>query len=288
MVVNMKEKTLRGKLRIGIFLVFIFLTQVYSGIKISPVQVLVVSPTRSAAIKVHNPSETEEREMWVEVKYGYQTVDEKGGPHVVLLPADSGGERSAAQWLRPYPQRFVLQPSGVQIVRVVAAPPSDLPDGEYWARVVISSKPTAPLRFKQKNQPTGVRSGFIMIEKADIPFHYRKGKLTTGLVIRNVTTTPGKDSMRVAVDLERTGNTSYWGTLTCRLKDHAGKIVSVFKKNLVVYKNETYLCFLKTVNVTSGEYTFEVNFNNTEGGETIRQYGAESESVNYSKSITLQ
>ncbi|MBI1803690.1 MAG: hypothetical protein HY033_12785 [Ignavibacteriae bacterium] len=288
MVAGLSKRRWTRSIWSGLFVVVCSLTTATSGVKVSPVQLLVVAPSRSAALRVHNPSDKEEREMWMEVKYGYQTTDEKGAPHVVIVPADSGGAKSAARWIRAYPERFVLQPNATQIVRVVASAPPDLPDGEYWARIVVSSKPLGARRIKDAGASPLPRGGFITIEKADLPFHYRKGKLTSGLVLRNVNTTPGKDSMRVAVDLQRIGNTSYWGTLTCRLRDHSGNVVSVYKKNLVVYQDETYVYSLRTANVPAGEYTFELNFSNKEGSDMVRQYAAESEAVNYSTKINLQ
>jgi hypothetical protein len=274
------------RLQIVAFLLICLSTHLLGQIRVSPVILMVTAPNRTVAVNVQNPSATNEREMWVEFKYGYEKYNDKGERRVIIAPSDSGVERSAVRWLRAYPQRFVLPPAGSQVIRIMAAPPPGLPDGEYLARVFISSQPVGPIRRSKQAQGTGVNSAFRLVQSADVPYHYRRGHINTGLIIRDVNTTSMKDSVRIAIDLQRNGNASYWGTLTCQLKGQYGKIVSIYKKNFVMYLDGTYVCFLKTRDVAPGTYTLDIDFASDTGG-SIREYAVKTDQVNYSKSISF-
>jgi len=257
---------------------------VFGGLKIYPPKMLIKAPFRSSTITVMNNSPDREEEIWVEFKYGYQTIGENG-KYRILYPSTDENNNSAAQWLRAYPQRFILPANGVQVVRIIAAPPANLSDGEYWARVVIAGTKVKPNVQLQKS-PTAIRSNLEMVEKTDVPLHYRKGRLATGLVIRGVNTEIKNDSLKVSVDLSRIGNSSYWGNVSCRLKNNAGKIVSNIKDGVAIYGAIAFPLNLKIGNVPTGTYNLELNFV-TEGSNLPLDYLVKTDPIIYSATVEI-
>src|SRR5204862_7437145 len=47
---------------------------------------------------------------------------------------------SAAAWVQAFPRRLTIAPLERQTVRLLVTPPAGLPDGEYWARLIISAR----------------------------------------------------------------------------------------------------------------------------------------------------
>jgi hypothetical protein len=255
------------------------------GIKATPTMVLIQSPSRTGSITVQNSTVDQDQEIWIDFEYGYQVPGEDGKFQIINPTSDSGGVRSASEWLRAYPQRFTIPPGGLQVVRIVTAPPPNLLDGEYVARIQINSKLSKP-RTGSKNLTGRISVGFEIIEKSDLPFHYRRGILSTGLIVRDVKTTNIKDTLQVAVDLTRSGNTSYWGTAACRLKDKDGKVVGIIKKGVVVYSDGIYLFKLNIAKVTNGAYTLDLDMK-SELTSAKKEYVVRAEPVHYSTSVNL-
>ena len=69
-------------------------------------------------------------------------VNDKGDvvyPKVFGTPGTS--PRSAANWIQFVPEKFVLQPNGVQKMRAIVTPPATASDGGYYASLFVVSQP---------------------------------------------------------------------------------------------------------------------------------------------------
>ena len=106
---------------------------------------------------------------------------------VFLEPDPPAGEPSCADWVRALPRRVILQPGQRQTVRLLAQPPAGLPDGEYWSRVVISSKslPRDGDTVEVEGHE-GVRVGLTLSTRTIISLNYRKGPVSTGLDVESL------------------------------------------------------------------------------------------------------
>lgn len=256
-----------------------------AGVRVSPTYLIIASPSRSGAFNVTNVSDRDQ-EVWVEFQFGYQSINEKGDLYVVSAAADSGSDRSAARWLRAYPSRFLLPQNTTQTIRLLVSPPAGVADGEYWARAIISSKVSRPKVSATGTAPKELKGTIEIVEHADLPLHYRTGRTHTGLTIRGVNTSTKKDTLKVSVDLLRTGNTSFWGTATCRIKDNNGKTLSTIKKGVTIYRDEVVPLFLGLGSIGAGTYTLEVNF--TSEGRGIKSDDLlKIDPVRYSTTISL-
>jgi hypothetical protein len=196
--------------------------------------------------------------VWIEFKYSYPVSYDTGS--VVYTSADTSAEDepSAARWLRAIPQRFFLPPQGSQVVRVLGLPPEGTRNGEYWAQVVISSKE------RRSVTPAGVeptmRIGVDLVTRVIVPFHFRRGPVTSGILVRDVVTSVNKSFLRVRLELERSGNASFWGRVNCRLIDAEGKVAQKKEFRIAVYNTMTYVGEIDITGIRAGEYTLELRF----------------------------
>lgn len=178
------------------------------AIYVAPTTIFVDERTRSAQITVGNSGDRPE-EASVELKFGFPDADSSGTPFVRLLD-DPGPEfPSAADWIRPFPQRIRLEPGTEQTVRLLARPPDSLPDGEYWTRMIVSGRGAA-VDVTANTGP--VRAGVSLEIKLVTTVIYRKGRVSTGLDIRSLTAEADGDSLAVWAGLARRGNAMWQGT----------------------------------------------------------------------------
>jgi hypothetical protein len=237
-----------------LFFMIAFSECVVAAISVTPKFIFLDPSRRSVAVMVTN-SGTEEDEMWVEAKFGYVVSDDTGGVHIIYDSTDAD-QNSAASWVRAYPARFVLAPDETQIVRLVVSPPAGMKEGEYWARINISSKPRKPaISMKGTNYTTGM----VLVTQAGLAFHYRLGKLNTGVVVNDFKIMTVDSLVHVTMKLTRTGNASFWGARIIRLVNESGKVVFTMTKELVVYKSMLVHDKLSRRNIPPGNYKVEID-----------------------------
>jgi hypothetical protein len=135
--------------------------------------------------------------------------------------------------LQAFPKRITLRAQERQTVRLLARPPEGLPDGEYWTRLIVAAKGGALAAAKADSAPVSVA---LSIEvRTMVAALYRKGPVTTGVVMRAPSVTVQDSTVRVRVRFAREGNAAYLGTVKVVLTDAAGKVVASLDRRLAVY-----------------------------------------------------
>jgi len=244
-----------GRLFVGMFVWTCFSTSVFfAAVSVTPKLLFLDNTRRSTPLQIMNP-ESEEQEVFLEVKFGYITSDDTGRT-IVVMDSVTTDPYSAASWIQIYPKRFVFGPGETQTVRLTTTPPPGIKDGEYWARILISSKPRKPTITTKTQQASN--SGLIIISQIGLPFHFRNGNLATGVEINNLSAVSAGGDLNVSFTLKRTGNASYWGSRTIRIYDHSGKQLFTSLKNAVVYNSFTVLEHFSLQNLAPGTYRVEV------------------------------
>jgi len=141
---------------------------------------------------------------------------------------------SAAGWLEAFPERMVLQPKERQTVRLLARPPAGLPDGEYWARLVVAVKGGA-VPVTGVDSASGISVGLNLEVRTVLPLQYRKGAVATSVRASGLSAGLEHDSLAVRLRLERQGTAAYIGTVRGALADSAGRTVARFSSPVAVY-----------------------------------------------------
>ncbi len=244
-------------LRYSIFIATIILTFTLSlegGVNISKSVIFMDSKIKSVPITLTNPS-NEEIEVWIEFKFGYITSNEDRKTTIVYDTLPPPDPNSAVEWVRAYPQRFKIGPFKSQVVRITASPPANLPDGEYWSRIIISQIPSKDLQKKPKKT-----SGMEIIQKIGVPYHYRHKNVSTGIEVTNLAMTSIAGNIVMSIDMVRLGNSSFWGTIIINIIDNNRKRIGTFNKDIVVYRNYNGKFLFDRKNIPAGSYTVEANF----------------------------
>lgn len=197
------------------------------SVDVAPMAVVLTPDGRSGALTLHNRGR-DGVEVTVRAIYGYATTDAAGQSTWREVTAPAPDAPTAAPWLRFSP-RFRLKPGEQRALRLVGSPPAELPAGEYWARLVVTTRRDTPVSLAalgdsagQAALPAGVTVGLHLQIETQHAVFYRKGAVRTGLrlgamqaaVVQAGRSRPGApDTLAVALRAERTGNAAFEGTV---------------------------------------------------------------------------
>lgn len=223
---------------------------VIKAIYVNPTAVFIDHTTGHGQVTLGNSSEVPE-EVSVELKFGFLDTDAAGTPFVRLLEDPGPQFPSAATWIRPFPRRVRLMPGEQQVVRLLATPPADLPDGEYWARLIVTSR-GAPLPLSMGD--TAVSVGVNLEIRLVTSLIYRKGRVTTGVGVSEFTASIEGDSLVVWAKLTREGNGVYLGRASLEVIDTTATAVRTWSTPLAVYYPIKRRFAVPLQSLESGEY----------------------------------
>jgi hypothetical protein len=188
---------------------------VIHAVYVSPTAVFMTDANRNAQVTLGNSSDVPE-EVRIELKFGFLDTDSAGTPFIRIIE-DPGPEfPSATDWLGVFPQRTRLEPGEKRVVRLFARPPADLPDGEYWARLIVTSR-RAPSPVSPGD--TLARAGVSLEIRLVTAVTFRKGQVSTSLTLRDLSAAAEADSLILRVGMDRGGNAAYLGTMRVELVD---------------------------------------------------------------------
>ena len=228
----------------------------FAQVKVTPVYIFLNSPARSQECVIRNPG-ADTIEVWIDFRFGYPQMDDTGKVYMVYGDSSLQNPESAALWCKAYPQRFVLTPQAVQVVRLLVAPPPGITDGEYFARVIATEKKS------RRITPIGegkVGMKFNLFSGADVPIHYRKGKVATSLRITDPRIEVNDNTLKILIDLNREGNASFWGKVKMRVIDKLGKVFLTDERKLAVYNTLHFVTSLDVTKLLKGNYYLELVF----------------------------
>ena len=231
------------------------------AVLVSPLAIFVDAQRRTTEVTLANPTATPE-EVTIDVRYGYATTDSLTELPVTPTFAPesvSATSPSAARFLRVFPRRVVLQPGQTQVVRVFASPPPSLPDGEYWARFLATSKQVA-----DTGKSVGEQVGITFAIVTSIPVWFRKGLVKTTIAIDSLSARATRDTLDARVVLSRGGNASWLGTATFELLGADGRAVREWPLMTSVYPAHLRRRFRWALEgLPAGTYTLQLSLRAT-------------------------
>jgi len=125
---------------LSVFLVFVSFTAADAQVVVAPTVVFLSDQSPFGTFLVMNRSDVPQ-EIGISFKFGYPVFDSLGGVSMVYDDTLMAHEHSCLDWLKGFPQKFVLNPGQEQVVRLLGMGPANAADGEYWTRLVTSSTP---------------------------------------------------------------------------------------------------------------------------------------------------
>ncbi len=224
---------------------------------IAPHAVVIDHRVRSTAIELYNPG-TEPAEVVIETLFGYPITDSTGTFDLYIPEGGDTSAVSAAGWIQAFPRQLRLAPLQRQTVRLLGRPPVTLPDGEYWARLVVTARggsiPVAGIA-----DTSNLRVGLTLEVRTLLPIQYRKGNVTTGVSVGSITNQIEGDSLAFRPILRRTGSGAFLGTLRAALVDSVGDVVSTTSAPLAVYYDLVPRVTLPIAGIPPGRYRLQID-----------------------------
>jgi len=264
-------------------LIILFSTiSIGGGVTILPKQIFFDETQKMVPLTVRNENDIEV-EISVRLVYSYITTNDTGKIDIIV-DSSSTEITSAASWIRPYPLRFILGGLESQTVRLVASPPPDIPNGEYWARIMVR---VIPRRIITDTSLSKIRGGLVMAQEVGVPIYYRKGKVSTGLETSNFVVQKINNEIVFSINLTRVGNAAFNGTRILRLRDQEGKIIASSSTSLVVFNNYVLKDRLKIKDVPPGKYTAELEIN-SKRKDTLSKFLIPAAPLQFSTNIEIQ
>jgi hypothetical protein len=224
------------------------------AVLVAPHAVFIDARTRTGLVYLINTG-TSAEEITVETRFGYPDTDSAGGIFVRMIDEPPAEAPSAAGWIRPFPRRVVVQPGERQVIRLLAQPPAGLPEGEYWTRLVVTSRGA---QVAVQGSDSVVRAGISLIVSTIISVTYRNGQVQTGIRLDEFRADDGGDSLVAWVGLTRQGNAAYLGTTWIRLRDAAGRVVREWETPTAVYYSLHRRFAFPLDSVPPGAYTAQL------------------------------
>lgn len=194
---------------------------VADAVLVAPHALFLGDRARSGQIYLVNQGNAPE-EVIIALRFGYPETDSAGQMRIRLMDEPEPGMPSAAAWLRAFPRRVRVEAGQRQAVRLQASPPADLPDGEYWSRLIVTSQAEAPTA---RGGDSAVRAGITFALRTITSVTYRKGAVRTGVRLDSLSTRGYADSLETWIGLAREGNAAFLGSLRFELRDSTDRVV---------------------------------------------------------------
>lgn len=217
----------------SIFIIVLILSYsliIDASLLVRPTFIFINSPEKSSSITVKNTSD-KLLEVNIDFKFGYFTTNPDGN---VYLETDETVDQKNTQllkYIKVFPQNFSLSPEETRTIRLYIDMPSNIEQGEYWARMYLTPK------YLEKLETKKGKSAIEIVTIVDIPVNYRVGRVFTGILLENVSEIKELDGkVTFNATFKKSGNAAYWGNINVKLLDKLGKIKGSFKKNISVYK----------------------------------------------------
>ena len=249
--------TRRSKLRTGILTLLLQLVwpALAASIGVAPHAVFMSDRERTAEVTLFNSTSAAE-EVELAFQYGFPVADSTGKMVIALYADPDPDDPSAAGWLRAFPRRVRVEPGQRQIIRVQASPPDDLPPGEFWSRMIITSRPASP-------RGVPLDSGFsatVNIQlRTIISVNYRNGDVSTDVSLDSLWVEAVPDTLRAWVGLDRGGNAAYLGSAVLTLESADGSVVRRSGPYQVAVYRPLHRWFaLPVEGLAPGDYTLRV------------------------------
>ncbi len=226
------------------------LPAVIEAVWVAPTAVFMDERTKSTTVTVGNSGDSPE-DATVDLQFGFLDADSAGTPYIRFVD-DPGPEfPSAAAWIRAFPLRMHLEPHTRQVVRLLARPPADLPDGEYWTRLIVTGR-GSPMHAATTD--SAVQAAVSVQIRLVASVTYRKGPVTTGVSIRGIHVEAEGDSLTVWARLGREGNAAYLGTADVEVVDGRDKVDRKYSAGLAVFYPMTRRLSFPLDSLEQGDY----------------------------------
>ena len=193
--------------------------------------------------------------MAITFRFGYPGSDSDG--NLVMNYSDKEAYRlfGLDSVIRAFPRIFILPGKSHRIVRIQVIPGKIRNDGFYYTRMRVLSKPQKPELAREPEE--GLSASISLNFEQVTAVFYRRGKVTTGVVIEKLDISQNEKKLVLRSHLQRTGNAPFFGTMSAKLKDDHSRVVAEVQNTTTAYFDVIRRMELDIDNVQAGNYTLE-------------------------------
>jgi len=226
-------------------------------ISLAPSFVFIDEKSGVGNLFVSNSSE-KPYEVTISFAFGYPASDSDG--NLVMNYDDSIAYAGYAldSMVRTFPRSFILAGGEQRTVRIQVIPGQRKKEGFYFTRMKVMAKPQTPEVTGDLAEGIGTKISFNF-EQITALF-YRRGKVSTGLEVKDVNITQVDSVLQIRPTLLRTGNAPYLGSMFAKLKDGRGNVVAETQSTTTAYFEVIRRIDLIVAKVPAGDYTLELSF----------------------------
>ena len=249
---------------------------------IAPTMVFIDQQNRFGSFLVLNGSD-QAQEVSIEFPFGYPATTADGNINMVYDDSARAEKYGISNLVRGFPQSFVLQPGQRQTVRLTIRP-KDFSDGMYWTRIKTTSN--------AQNPPVGAPTDEEITAQITYKFEqvttlfYKHGDTNTGIEIQDFTINDSGETIKFIVDVSRTGNSPFLGSITLQLTDAEGNIAVEKLASTSIYFDYRQIFEIPKTDLEDGTYNAQITFETRRPDipeEDIVQMEPVSRSISYTK-----
>ncbi len=238
-----------------IFLILAAISCAQAQVIVAPTILFLSDQSRFGTFLVMNRSDSPQ-EIAISFRFGFPESDSLGNVRMQYDDRLMAREHSCQQWLRGFPQRFILNPGQQQVVRLLATAPEDIPDGEYWTRLVTTSSPQARAVDTVRS---GITANITFVLKQVTTVIYKKGFANTTVGIEKVDAVPDSATVSLLAHVSRGGNSPFFGEISAVIKDSSGKSVYSNQDAVAIYQTNFVVKFpVPGSDLPKGTYSAEI------------------------------
>ncbi len=226
-------------------------------VSIAPSFVFVDENSSVGNVYVSNNSERP-FEVTINFIFGYPSSDSIGNLIMNYNDTVAFSQFALDPMIRAFPRSFILKAGEQRTVRLQVVPKQRKIEGFYFTRMKVLAKPQSVEVTDTVTQGIGTQINFNFEQITAVFYH--KGKVNTGLEIKNIGIKQKDGNLVILPKLQRTGNAPYLGSMFAKLKDVKGKVIAETESTTTVYFDETRRLDMKLDNVAAGTYTLELSF----------------------------
>lgn len=224
-------------------------------VTIAPVAVFLDDQNRFGTMLVLNGS-NQTQEITIDFPFGYPAMVSPGQNQMVYDNGDMAEKYSIEESVRVFPKNFTLPPGERQVVRLTLRP-QNREAGTYWTRIRTTSTPQQPPIGEAEQ---GVTAQITYKFQQITTLFYKTGNVDTGLKITSTSHQQRADTTLLNVEVSRTGNSPFIGTLDLTITDANGKEVLNRTGTISIYFDLGRQFKFTKSELPAGSYTAEFRF----------------------------
>jgi hypothetical protein len=226
-------------------------------ISLSPSFVFIDSRTGVGDLFVSNTSE-KDYEISISFVFGYPDSDSTGNVIMNYNDPEAGKEYSLDSMVRAFPRNFLLAGNEQRTVRLQLVPAARGKEGFYFTRMKVMARPKSAEIATQVNENVATVINFNF-EQVTAVFYY-KGNVSTGIEVQDVNFSQLDSTLHLLVNVERTGNAPYIGTMYAKLKDQKNRVVAESQSSVSIYFDVIRSMDIDLAEVPPANYKLELSF----------------------------